>query len=86
MLHRSSNQLVKIGLNLVPDQKVSEKYLKNQVDFDYYFSNGEVQTLLNLYNNKYGIPQISNFQQQYKNFGIIVRELAVVANSTNIKK
>ena len=69
-----SNQLVKIGLNLVPDQKVSEKYLKNQVDFDYYFSNGEVQTLLNLYNNKYGIPQISNFQQQYKNFGIIVRE------------
>ena len=69
-----SNYLIKVILNLLPDQKVSEKYLTNKFDFDYYFSGIDVETLLNLYKNKYGNPKISNFQEQYKDFGIILRE------------
>jgi hypothetical protein len=69
-----SNCLIKVVLNLLPNQKVSEKYLTNKFDFDYYFSGLDVETLLNLYKNKYGKAKISNFQEQYEDFGIILRE------------
>jgi len=65
--------LKEIILDLHPNEMVSNKYLNENADYNYYFSSNIVKSFINIYKIKYGNPKVEYFTKEHDNFGIVLR-------------